>query len=169
MTGTLERSLERIGSDPVGLRGAPDAPSEPKALSTTGRTLAAVARWFLFIVLVGLAPVALIAWSVTPRVTSSPQLADAAIESGLTGAVRGALVDQLSSKLAEQEDSPFHAAQLRPVIERSLSQDWFDAQLTLLAAELDGWLGTSGDELPDLVIDLTPVKRSLAADDRLSP
>lgn len=49
---------------------------------------------------------------VEPRVTSPPQLADEAIESGLTGAIRGAPVDQLSVALAEQEDSPFDAGEL---------------------------------------------------------
>lgn len=162
----LERSLERPGPDRVGRRDTPNAAFEPSAVSAAGRTLAALARWFLFIVLVVLAPVALIAWSVTARVTSLPQHADQAIESGLTGAARRALVDQLSAALAEHEDSPIDAGQLRPVIERSLSQDWFDEQLTLLADELDRWLGTSSDEPPDLVIDLTSVKGSLAADDQ---
>jgi hypothetical protein len=76
------------------------------------------------------------------------------------------LVDQLSTMLAEQEDSPFLAGELRPMIERNLSQDWFDEQLTLLADELDRWLATSSDELPDLVIDLRAVKASLEADDQ---
>lgn len=153
-----------IGPDPVDHRAAPDTPPEPPRVAAAGRILMAVARWLLFIALIGLAPVALIAWSVTPRVTSPSQLADEAIASGLTKGVRGALVDQLTTELVELEDSPLHAGELRPVIERNLSQGWFDEQLTRLAAELDRWLGTSRDELPNLVIDLTPVKESLAAD-----
>ncbi|MFV1971231.1 MAG: hypothetical protein ACC683_09540 [Acidimicrobiia bacterium] len=165
-TGTLERPSERGGPDPDRRLDPHDAHDEPRRLSRVGRALAALARWFLLIVLVVLAPVALILWSVTPRVTSPSQLADEAIAAGLTSAVQAALVDQLSDGLTEQEDSPLRAAELRPVIGRSLSQDWVDEQLILLADELDRWLGASGAELPDLVIDLTPVKESLAADDQ---
>ncbi len=165
-TGTLERPSERGGPDPDRRLDPHDAHDEPRRLSRVGRALAALARWFLLIVLVVLAPVALILWSVTPRVTSPSQLADEAIAAGLTSAVQAALVDQLSDGLTEQEDSPLRAAELRPVIGRSLSQDWVDEQLILLADELDRWLGASGAELPDLVIDLTPVKDSLAADDQ---
>jgi len=165
-TPTLERSVERLLPDPDGRRDTPDSPSKPKALSALGRTLAALARWVLFIALAVSAPVGLIVWSATPRATSPSQLADKAIESGLTDELRVAMVEQLVISLVEGEDSPLPAGELRPVIEDGFSQEWFDDQLTLLADELDGWLGASSDELPDLVIDLSAVKDTMAADDQ---
>lgn len=166
---TLEHSMERLESDSVAPRDVPDAPSGPKVLHVVGRAFAALARWLLVILLVMVAPVGLTVWSVIPRVASPLQLADAAIESGWTKTVRVTLIEQLSTELAKQDASRFTANELVPVIERNLSQIWLDEQLTGLAGELDRWLGASTDELPNLVIDLTAVKDSLAADEQALP
>jgi len=105
-TRTLERSSGRLVSYPGGLPDTPDASTEPHIGSGTIRILAELARWSLFTLLVALAPVALIGWSAVPRVTSPSRLTDAAIEYGLSGAARTALVDQLSTELTKGEDSP---------------------------------------------------------------
>jgi len=165
-TPTLERSIEHSFPDPHGRRDGPDPYLKPKALSALGRALAALARWILVIVLVLLAPIGLIAWSVAPRVTNPSQLADEVIESGLSEQIRVAMVDQISVNLADGEDSPVGADELRPVVENGFSQGWFNEQLIQLADEFEGWLSASGDGLPDLAIDLTPVKETLTADDQ---
>ena len=166
---TLERSPEQFYPDPVIRRSEPAtpvAPFEPKAPSGFRRISAAMARWFLVVLLVVVAPVGVIAWSVTPRVTSPSQLAGEAIDSGLTAAVRAALIDQFSTNLAESDNSPFEADELRPVVASILSQDWLDGQLTSVAGELDGWLETSSADPPELVVDLTSAKGSLIEDDQ---
>ena len=172
-TGIAPRTLEHppgeFYPDPVARSSSdnvPLAPVEPKAPSGVGRALAALARWFLVVLLVVVAPIGLIAWSVTPRVTSPTQLVDEAIDSGLTAAVRAALIDQFSTSLVESDNSPFEADELRPVVESILSQSWLDEQLTSVAAELERWLDTSSADPPALVVDLTPVKGSLVEDDQ---
>jgi len=140
------------GDEPsVGSRGA-------------GRTVATVFRGLLVFMLVLTGPLAVIVWATMPRVTSPTQVAEQAIEAGLTAAVRESLVDQLSSELAERRASPTQSPQMRSVFERSLSQAWFDEQVRNVTADLEVWLGGTGQRPPLLVIDLTPVKASLAAD-----
>ncbi len=166
---TLEQSPEQFYPDPIARSSEPETPRaslEPKAPSGVGRILAAMARWFLVVLLIVVAPVGVIAWSVTPRVTSPSQLAGEAIDSGLTAAVRSALIDQFATSLAESDNSPFEADELRPVVASILSQEWLDGQLTSVASELDRWLDTSSVDPPELVVDLTPVKRSLVEDDQ---
>ena len=167
---TLEHSPESFYPDPV-TRGDPvpvarPTPPEPGAASGVGRFLAALARWFLVVVLVLVAPLGVVAWSITPRVTSPAQLADEAIASGLTAAVRSALIDQFSTDLAESENSRFDANELRPVVEGVLSQSWLDGQLTAVAGALDRWLDISNADPPALVVDLTLVKDALVENDR---
>jgi hypothetical protein len=76
------------------------------------------------------------------------------------------LIVQFSANLAESDNSPFDADELRPVVESILSQEWLDGQLTSVAGELDLWLDTSSADPPELVVDLTPVKDSLVDDDQ---
>ena len=129
-----------------------------------GRAAASFSRGFLLFLLALVAPLALIVWAAMPRLTSPTQIADQAIEVGLAGAVREAFVDELSSQLAERRASPTESPQMRSIFERSLSQDWFDTQVRGVTASLETWLAGSDQRPPHLVVDLTPVKASLAAD-----
>lgn len=115
-------------------------------------------------VLVVTAPLALIVWAATPRITSPTQLAGQGVEVGLTEIVRRDIVDQLSSELAERRQSPAESTQMRSVFERSMTQAWFDEQVMSVATELDEWLAGTDPQPPELVVDLRPVKASLAAD-----
>jgi hypothetical protein len=115
-------------------------------------------------VLVVTAPLALIVWAATPRITSPTQLAGLGVEVGLTGIVRRDIVDQLSSELAERRQSPAESTQMRSVFERSMTQAWSDEQVMSVAAELDEWQAGTDPQPPELVVDLRPVKASLAAD-----
>lgn len=139
-------------------RPAPLAAQRPDTPATR------VGRGLLRLLLVILAPLALIVWAVLPRVTSPALLADQAVESGLTSIVRDGLVDQLSSELSERRGSPAQSEQMRSVFERSVTQAWLDEQVMIVAAELDEWFAGTDDRPPELVVDLTPVKASLAAD-----
>ena len=65
---TLERSPEQFYPDPVARSSSHETPVahiKPKAPSDFGRIPAALGRWVLIIVLVLVAPVGLIAWTVT--------------------------------------------------------------------------------------------------------
>ena len=146
----------------------PEPPSQRYESSVgsrrTGRAAASVVRGLLVFLLMLTGPLAVIVWATMPRLTSPTQVAEQAIEAGLTAAVRESLVDQLSSELAERRASPTESLQMRSVFERSLSQAWFDEQVRNVTAELEVWLGGTDQRPPQLVIDLTPVKASLAAD-----
>lgn len=129
-----------------------------------GRAAAAFTRGLLLFLLVVAAPLALIVWAAMPPLTSPTQIADQAIEVGLAAAGRDGLVDQLSSELAERRESPTESPQMRSIFERSLSQEWFDSQVRGVTASLEIWFAGSDQHPPHLVVDLTPVKASLAAD-----
>ena len=124
----------------------------------------AATRWFLVVPFVLIAPIALIAWTAMPRVTSPALVAEEAVEIGLTQSARTALVDGFATQLAERRDAPLVEDTMREVFDRSLTQEWFDEQVFNIAGELDRWLLGSGDQLPDLVIDLVLVKTALASD-----
>ena len=53
---------------------------------------------------------------------------------------------------------------MRSIFDRSLSQEWFDDQVRSVTGELEIWLGGTSQTAPELVIDLRPVKATLAAD-----
>ncbi len=141
--------------------GAPDRTAK---VSGAGRTAAGLTRLLLFIVFMVVAPIALLVWAVLPRLMSPAALAGEAIDVGLTESLRAAIVDQLASELADQQSIPVATDQMRSIFDRSLTQDWFDEQLTSVAGELEIWFAGADEELPSLQIDLVPVKTSLAAD-----
>lgn len=128
------------------------------------RTGRAATKWFLVVPFVLLAPLAILAWSVTPRITSPGLVAEEAVDIGLTESARAVLLDSFASELAERRESPLAEDTLREVYERSLTQEWFDEQVLSVSGELDRWLEGSATQLPDLVIDLVPVKTALASD-----
>ncbi len=128
------------------------------------RTGRAATRWILVVPFVVMAPLALIAWTAMPRVTSPTMVAEEAVEIGLTHSARAALVDEFASQLAQRRDAPLTEATMREVFDRSLTQEWFDEQVLNIAGELDRWLLGTSNRLPDLVIDLVPVKTALASD-----
>lgn len=129
-----------------------------------GRRAAAATRWILVVPFVLLAPVALIAWAAIPRVSSPQQIAEEAVAIGLTEVARDAIVEEFSSELAESSETVFVAGTMREVFDRSLTQEWFDAQVVGIATEVDRWLAGTEPSLPELMIDLVPVKTALAAD-----
>jgi hypothetical protein len=141
-----------------------DPPHAPTEAPRPARAAGSLTRGLLLVLLVMASPVALIVWTATPRITSPTELAEQAIAIGLTEAVRGEIVDELSSELAERRNSPTESDQMRLVFERSLSQAWFDEQVLAVATELDRWLDDTNPEPPELIVDLRPVKASLAAD-----
>ncbi len=141
-----------------------DPPHAPTAAPRPARAAGSLTRGLLLVLLVMASPAALIVWTATPRITSPTELAEQAIAIGLTEAVRGEIVDELSSELAERRNSPTESDQMHLVFERSLSQAWFDEQVLAIAAELDRWLDGANPEPPELIVDLRPVKASLAAD-----
>lgn len=124
----------------------------------TGR---AATRWLLVVPFVVMAPIARTAM---PRVTSPAMVAEEVIEIGLTHSARAALVDGFASQLAERRNAPLTEATMREVFDRSLTQEWFDEQVLNIAGELDRWLLGTTTQLPDLVIDLVPIKTALASD-----
>ncbi len=140
------------------------APDWTAKVSGAGRTAAGLTRGLLLILFMVVAPIALLVWAVLPRLMSPAALADQAIDVGLTETIRAAIVDQLSSELADRQNTPAAADEMRSVFDRSLTQDWFDQQVTSVAGELELWLAGTDDEPPLLEIDLVPVKTSLAAD-----
>ena len=140
------------------------APGWTAKVSGAGRKAAGLTRGLLLILFTVVAPIALLAWAVLPRLMSPAALADQVIEVGLTQTLRAAIVDQLSSELADRQNTPAAADEMRSVFDRSLTQDWFDEQVTSVAGELELWLAGTDDEPPLLEIDLVPVKTSLAAD-----
>lgn len=144
--------------------GEGGAPVQTSKVAGAGQTAAGLGRWSLLLLSAVIAPVALVMWAVLPRVTSPAALVDEAIDVGLTETARAALVDQLSTELADRRNIPIPTDQMRSVFDRSLTQGWFDEQLTSVAGELDAWFAGSDDEAPSLLIDLVPVKASLAAD-----
>lgn len=158
-TATLEGSAE---AEPEVLPAG--APNWTAKVSGVGRAAAGLTRWLLLILFMVIAPIALLVWAVLPRLMSPAALTEQAIDVGLTETLRAAIVDQLSSDLADQQNIPVATDQMRSIFDRSLTQDWFDEQLTSLAQELELWLAGTDDELPSLQIDLVPVKTSLAAD-----
>ncbi len=140
------------------------APDRTAKVSGAGRTAAGLTRGLLFIVFMVVAPIALLVWAVLPRLMSPAALADQAIEVGLTETLRAVIVDQLASELADQQSIPVATDQMRSIFDRSLTQAWFDEQLTSVAGELELWFAGADEALPSLQIDLVPVKTSLAAD-----
>ncbi len=124
----------------------------------------AATRWFLVVPFVLIAPIALITWTAMPRITSPVMVAEEAVEIGLTRSARTALIDEFASQLAERRDAPLTEATMREVFDRSLTQEWFDEQVLNITGELDRWLLGTSSRLPDLVIDLVPVKTALASD-----
>jgi hypothetical protein len=141
-----------------------DPPHAPTEAPRPARAVGSLTRGLFLVLLVMASPAALIVWTATPRITSPTELAEPAIAIGLTEAVRGEIVDELSSELAERRNSPTESDQMRLVFERSLSQAWFDEQVLVVATELDRWLDGTNPEPPELIVDLRPVKASLAAD-----
>ncbi len=141
-----------------------EAPDWTAKVSGAGRTAAGLTRGLLLILFMVVAPIALLVWAVLPRLMSPAALADQAIDVGLTETIRAAIVDQLSSELADRQNTPAAADEMRSVFDRSLTQDWFDQQVTSVAGELELWLAGTDDEPPLLEIDLVPVKTSLATD-----
>jgi len=132
--------------------------------SGLGRAAAGLTRGLLGTLFMVVAPIALLIWAVLPRLMSPAALADQAIDVGLTETLRAAIVDQLASELADRQNTPVATDQMRSIFDRSLSQDWFDQQVTGVAGELELWFAGADEELPSLQIDLVPVKTSLAAD-----
>ncbi len=165
-----ESGVASSGQPEAGLDGSrprSEHPREKNLLSAALRVLAALVRWLLFASLVVVAPGALTIWSVTPRITSPSQFADQAIESGLTRVIRLEVIDQISTTLAREGAIALAAGELDAVIGRMISQEWFDTQIGLIAGDFDRWLRASGDSPPNLVIDITAVKKSLVADDQV--
>lgn len=140
------------------------APPQRSAGASALRSAGGLLRWLLFAVLVVVAPIALTIWTVMPRVTNLEQLAEQAVDTGMTAVVRDAFVDQLADRLAERRNAPAAADQMRPIFERSLTQAWFDEQVVGVASEVERWFAGTDQAAPDLVIDLVPVKASLVAD-----
>ncbi len=140
------------------------APDWTAKVSGVGRAAAGLTRGLLFTLFVVVAPIALLVWAVLPRLMSPAALADQAIDVGLTETLRAAIVDQLASELADRQNPPVATDQMRSIFDRSLTQDWFDEQLTSVAGELELWFADADEELPSLQIDLVSVKTSLVAD-----
>lgn len=136
----------------------------PPARPTKGRRARAATRWVLVVPFVILAPLALISWATFPRITSPAMIAGQAIDQGLTEVAREAMVTEFASELADRRGAPLGADTMRDVFDRSLTQEWFDEQLSGIVTELDRWLVATGPGTPHLVIDLVPVKTALAAD-----
>jgi hypothetical protein len=133
----------------------------PPARRRVGR---AATKWFLVVPFVVLAPIAIVAWSAVPRLASPALVAEEAVSIGLTESARSVLVDGLAAELAERRDMPLAEDSFREVYERSMTQEWFDEQVLDIARELDQWLLGTSHELPDLAVDLVPVKIALASD-----
>ncbi len=153
-----------LEAPPQSATTAPPASAPPEGAVTRLRwAIAALVRWGLMALLVVAAPIALLAWSVLPRVTSPEALASEAVELGISEAAREALVDRLAVRVAEG-DGDLAVSDVRGVLSRSISQTWFDTELASVAATLEGWLDESGLAPPDLAVDLVPVKGSLASD-----
>ena len=129
--------------------------------SGLGRAAAGLTRGLLFTLFMVVAPIALLVWAVLPRLMSPAGLADQAIDVGLTETLRVAIVDQLASELADRQNAPVATDQMRSIFDRSLSQDWFDQQVTGVAGELELWFAGADEELPPLQIDLVPSRRRL--------
>jgi hypothetical protein len=139
----------------------PPAIDQPKALPRgrrPGGVAGSLTRGLLVFMLVVTAPLALMVWATTPRITSPTQLASQGVRIGLTEIVRRDIVDQLSSELADRRQSPTESAQVRSVFERSMTQAWFDEQVMSVATELEEWLAGTDPQPPELVVDLRPVK-----------
>lgn len=105
---------------------------EPRARAQPrrpGGAAGSLTRGLVVFVLVVTAPLALMVWAATPRITSPTELASQGVEVGLTEIVRRDIVDQLSSELAERRESPTESAQMRSVFERSVTLAWFDEQV----------------------------------------
>ena len=161
-TASTATLAEPAAAEPEVLPAA--APDRAAKVSGAGRKAAGLTRGLLRILFTVVAPIALLAWAVLPRLMSPAALADQAIEVGLTQTLRVAIVDQLSSELADRQNTPAATDQMRSIFDRSLTQDWLDEQVTSVAGELELWLAGTDEELPLLQIDLVPVKTSLAAD-----
>ena len=133
-------------------------------LAKVGSKIALLLRWWLFGVLIFVGPIAVLAWTVGPRVTDPQLVMDKAIDLGLTDMARTTLIDQVVTQLDAEQDLPVDAEAAAGVLERGITQDWVDGQFTGFATDLSSWLALSGDQPPELVVDLEPVKESIAAD-----
>jgi hypothetical protein len=154
----------RAGTATPTLAREVSVPDDAAAPRPNSGVAAKTGRGFLGVLLVLIAPLALMVWAVIPRLTSPSELASQAVTQDLTSIVRDAIVDELSAQLSERRNAPTVSDQMRLVFDRSMTQAWFDEQVVGLATELDRWLAGNDDDPPELVIDLRPVKASLTAD-----
>ena len=128
------------------------------------RAASDLARWILLVIFAVAAPVALLLWAAMPRVTDPDQVAEAAVDLGITAVIRGAFIDELGNQLAERRNSPGTGESMELAFEHALTQDWFDDQIGSIAGEIDRWFAGNQVSPPQLMVDLAPVKIRLAAD-----
>jgi hypothetical protein len=87
---------------------------------------------------------------------------------GLTELMHTQLLDRLSTQLAPEAPVDVPEGELRRILERHVTPAWFDLQLDKAALDLERWLNSTTDSRPTIVLDLSPVKRSLADDPEIS-
>ena len=151
---TLERAPEETQGDDALSFGAYTA----SVLLKVGRRVASILRWWLLGLLIFMGPVAVLVWTVGPRVTNPELMMDKAVELGLTDAARSTLIDQVVAQLDGQTELPVDTDAATGVLERGITQDWIDGQFYGFANDLNDWLELTGNQPPALTVDLQPVK-----------